>query len=1594
MGFRVVDIFFRQTWALAKKTLLIVVVRRWNTTLIRAVLLPVAFMVLLANLKNFLAPSNGYGIGSRLPVQSLVSNVPQNEKLVFVQTPGLGSDVFTVVEKLSVPLRAANKTLVYLTQVEDLITTCKESLQGVSDCFAAVVFNDSPLTTGNSGIWNYTIRTDSALDGSTFHVNQQNNDQQRVILPLQVAIDNAITNSSIIPNEYMFTTISQSTASDNVRKLYQGLIISTYGIVFFITTVSSIYHLAGMISTDRESGMTQLIDAMGGSAASRICSYILAFNIVYLPSWIVIGILYGIEVYPKSNMAISIFWQVFTGMALTSATVFAAMFFNRAQLSGVYCTVGFLIIGVIGMIIDRGTPPTAVVAVLSLIFPSMNYIFFSGFISRYERQDLATDLVHAPKATSDQNSTSSVNGLELFVFLWIQILVYPVLAYFAEKVIHGASSRNRTTGIRPGTEDSMNVIEILGLSKIYRPRLLKRWFSLGKVSDVIAVSSLDLVAVKGHILCLLGANGSGKTTTLDMIGGLQNLTQGSIHINVLPSQIGICPQRNVLWDELTVEEHVHLWNEIKSSHDDKSALESLIEACDLSLKKNARSETLSGGQKRKLQLACMYVGGSSVCLMDEVSSGLDPLSRRVIWNIILAERSKRTVILTTHFLDEADVLSDHIAIMSHGHLKCEGSSVDLKTRLGGGYEVHLPGIPNGPDLKFPTRCYKGETVYNTTDSSEAAILLSSLESEGYTNVFVNGPTVENVFLQVVQDSPDNHSAFHGPHEKFNTQITESSLNDSDMKLSSGQDISFFRQTQILFHKRFTVLMRNWLPYLIALVMPIAVTPGVQSLLQGYNAPQCSGVSVVDPNKAQPINIMYDAQQTGNLQLVAGPDAINETLYKVVTQFPVGYGLNFSNYTNQFLFEDSFASFQHHVAALFTNVTPGALYMMPGSTPTYAYAGDFGILSAMLMQNLWTQIRSGLRVAVYNTPFDSLYSVGAGNSIQYIVYCCLAYAVYPAFFALYPTREKLHKVRALQYSNGVRAAPLWFAYALFDFLIVLPIAAVCTAVISQQAKWWFGAAYLFPVLALYGLASILFVYAVSLVASSQLAAFAFAAGTQAVMFLLSLMAFILTENYIPTGQLQMAVDAITFALNIIFPVGNVTRSFIVGFNLYQVNCRNNQYISSGGSIYAYGGSILYLCIQIFVLFGLILLLEGGYFPRFFRRAHLADDTEHETHFVADDVEHEGKRVEESDSDFLRVLHLTKRFGSNVAVDNVSFGVSPGEIFALLGPNGAGKSTLINMMRGELLPNHGTVLLEGEDIVKNMRSARQYLGLCPQFDALDLMTTREHLEFYARAKGVETVAQDVDAVIGKVGLEEYGNRLASELSGGNKRKLSLAIALIGNPTVLILDEPSSSMDAASKRIMWKTLTEVTTGRSLILTTHSMEEADALATRAGIIATRLLALGTTDYLRKKYGNVYHIHLSLKTAPISTAKEMEMVKEWISRFLVGVKFESHGSNHGQIRFSVPVGFRERELDDFQDPSEKPRSVVATRVDVGKQGSGIGALFSLLEANKEILGLEFYSVGATTLDQVFLNVVTDNNVREEGYVITQRKRGRKWLCF
>jgi ATP-binding cassette subfamily A (ABC1) protein 3 len=244
------------------------------------------------------------------------------------------------------------------------------------------------------------------------------------------------------------------------------------------------------------------------------------------------------ELFRTSSIAISIFWQILVGWAITSAAVFSAMFFDKARVSGIWSVVGFLIVALCGQLMDWGSPKTATVAAMSFLFPSMNYIFFTGYMCRYEEQGLPTDMLRAAQTTHEEASTSRVPGIVLWLFLVLQILIYPLLAIFAERWTHGSRSKNRTVGITNDTQINSPAIKISGLTMVYPPTFWKKWFTWGKKANVVAVRNLDLIAHRGQILCLLGANGSGKTTTLDMIGGLQRLTSGTIHINAAPSEIG------------------------------------------------------------------------------------------------------------------------------------------------------------------------------------------------------------------------------------------------------------------------------------------------------------------------------------------------------------------------------------------------------------------------------------------------------------------------------------------------------------------------------------------------------------------------------------------------------------------------------------------------------------------------------------------------------------------------------------------------------------------------------------------------------------------------------------------------------------------------------------------------------------------------------------------------------------------------------------------------------------------------------------------------------------------------------------------------
>ena len=1388
---------------------------------------------------------------------------------------------------------------------------------------------------------------------------------------------------------------------------YMHTVINFLAAAILVGIIPVTYHLTGMIAMERESGMSQLIDCMMPNVARwqpqalRFLAAHLALDLVYGPAWVITGAILKIGAFSRTSMGITIATQVLMGLSLSSFSIFIASFFKRAQLSGISALILCLLLGVITQFTT--TTRDGAVIILSLFFPPMNYVYLIIFMARWESQNQPTDLVRAAP-----DSPWTVPGMVFWLFLIVQILLYPILGSLVDHLQDGTVFRGYLTTREDNSSSS--AVSLRRLTKLYETNHLYGivcWFFGIRRRKVLAVDGLSLDIPKGQVTMLLGENGSGKSTTLDAISGLIAVTDGRIILDYGRDgrTFGLCPQKNVLWDSLTVKEHVTIFNKLKTVVGTESGdhhVSKLMEDCDLETKADAYAGSLSGGQRRRLQLAMMFAGDSSICCVDEVSSGLDPISRRKIWNTILAHRGTCTIMLTTHYLDEADMFADHVIILSKGVLKAQGSSIELKHQLGSGYQMHVheyPGSGKVDDLKIGSISKQtglDGIIYRVKDSTEAAQLVTTLERRGITKYRVRGPTIEDAFLKAtehadstttdnlgLQECHYNKCSTGGPYfasdkDKMDKHACTNVGKNQTLQLETGRPVGIIRQASVMFIKRTMILRRNVLPHLAALAIPVIAAGLVTMFLGGISESQCSqSLSLSDPS------ILLGAAIPNKESLRSSNRISINTLQPDSNHSSYRSSTNRRHERMQVV--DSYEELRHYINQNTSRISPGLLYL--GNTsipPTFAWKADKGNMAfPAMVHNSLNKILTNVPINFEFQVFDVPQLPNVSSILQFVSYFNLAMTVYPALFTLYPTSEKLSGVRALHYSSGVRSLALWLAYLAFDFCISLVASIIIIVIFRYASAIWYELGYLFVVFLLYGVCSTLLAYIVSRFARSKLAAFAISAGLQSVMYLIYLVAYVAALTYSSTSQIDYYINVAHFTIALVSPIGSLTRSMFITLNAFSILCRGTEVASQPGEMTIYGGPILYLALQSLLLLFVLIWLDRGVGIYSLRnrststaRAGVAkEDEECAYRKVAKSC---GRRI--SADDGLHVLHLTKVFGKNRAVDDVSFDVAREEVFALLGPNGAGKTTTIALIQGqmELSREAGDVFVDTISMRNHRAAARRRLGVCPQYDALDDMTVLEHLWLYACIRGVPNVEHNVSEVLRAVGLNEFDQRMAKQLSGGNKRKLSLGIALIGNQPALVLDEPSAGMDATAKRVMWKTLRSVQSDKSILLTTHSMEEADALANRAGIIAGRMLAIGTTEHLCHKYGNMYHVHLEHWQGPHTSDSDVENMRQWISTMFPGAVIEQQNNNihHGQIRFSVPATMMRSDNSHMENMASSSAAGVQigeewqTGVEDDRTGMRADELFSCLERMKSMVGVRYYSVNQDTLDQVFLRIV------------------------
>ncbi|XP_072542326.1 glucosylceramide transporter ABCA12 [Salminus brasiliensis] len=694
---------------------------------------------------------------------------------------------------------------------------------------------------------------------------------------------------------------------------YLNSISFAFPLVLMIAWVLFIANFVKKLVHERELRLHEYMKMMGVNPVSHFFAWFIESAVFVLVTIVILTIILKTGgVLPKSDGFVLFIYLCDYGLSILAISFLVSSFFDKTNIAGlsgslIYVISFFPFIVVMSM---EETLSLSAKSVLSLFSPTC-FSYASQYISRYEKQEEGiqwSNMYISPVA----GDTSSFGWLcwlllidSLIYFLlgaYIRMVFpgkygipapwyFPVLPSFwndlcgccsgaPRKVGRGLlfsnmmqdtqrGSKDKGKGTQAfhtqGDEEFSNLpvgVSLQGLTKTYGSRK--------------AIENLNLSFYEGHVTSLLGHNGAGKTTTMSLLTGLFAPSSGSIEvygkdmqafIDDVRKELGVCMQYDVHFDHLTAKEHLMLYGQIKAPHWTKQELQQqvrkILEETGMYAHRHKRVGTLSGGMKRKLSISIAFIGGSRLVVLDEPTTGVDPCSRRSIWEIILQHKQERTIILSTHHLDEAEVLSDRIAFLERGGLKCCGSPYYLKDKLAQGYNLTLTKKVQPPDSeeKFDSEEVKafilshmpearqkdgevGDVVYclpaySSQNASAYRSLLTSLDrnldSLQLGCYGISDTTLEEVFLQLtrddleqVEDRPctvsESVQEMAASRDSLQDDINSSMYFGEKASLTGNSTVSGFaltaQQVMAILVKRFHHSRRDWKGLISQVLLPV------------------------------------------------------------------------------------------------------------------------------------------------------------------------------------------------------------------------------------------------------------------------------------------------------------------------------------------------------------------------------------------------------------------------------------------------------------------------------------------------------------------------------------------------------------------------------------------------------------------------------------------------------------------------------------------------------------------------------------------------------------------------------------------------------
>uniref|UniRef100_A0A4W5LIR1 ABC transporter domain-containing protein n=1 Tax=Hucho hucho TaxID=62062 RepID=A0A4W5LIR1_9TELE len=1274
--------------------------------------------------------------------------------------------------------------------------------------------------------------------------------------------------------------------------------------------------------------------------------------------------------------------------------------------------------------------------------------------AKYEEQGIGIQWSNIAQNPEDGDRYSFIVSI---IMMLVDALIYWLLTWYIENVFPGQYGIAKpwyfpfTASYWCGTSPAIRYIFLFFKDYLEKPPLnmkagvsIRNLVKIYKTGEKLAVDGLTVDFYENHITSFLGHNGAGKTTTMSILTGLFAPTSGTALINgydirtdmdTIRKHLGMCPQHNVLFNDLTVEEHIYFYSRLKGRSRDevKSEMDQMIKDVGLPHKRKEFAKNLSGGMQRKLSVAIAFVGGSNIVILDEPTAGVDPYARRGIWELLLKYKQGRTIILSTHHMDEADILGDRIAIISHGKMCCYGSSLFLKKYFGSGYYLTLvkagdeqmtnqcTGVEqrqvkevNRGECTVPVKCLDTSTVvcrhvpeavflesigqeityilpYGGAKDGTFALLFKELDLKmadiGVTNYGISDTTLEEIFLKVAEDTgvdveiPDWQMVTDSLHTilfyRKRTVVMQTfcmpsildvervaNVNGKGSSVITGWEL-IRRQFLALFIKRFHHARRSRkgliaqviLPAVFVclslifsvIVPPFAEYPNLELQPWMYGLPQTTFYSNDGPPNNTEVarvadslvnNPGFGTRCMANNPIPNLPCVPNDSKWFTPTVDPS--------------ISDIFINGNWSMANPSPNCqcsTPQKTIMLPDCPP-----GAGGLPPPQRTQNTTDRLQdmTGRNMTDF---LLKTYKEAGRKRYFYLFDILVIYQYYPVFI--------LHSPMSI---NHLSCLQVWFYnqawHGIVSFLNVannailrgnLPtghdpreygISAsshplnLTKAQLSYQAMAATSTDVVVSICVIFAMSFIPASFVLFLIQErvSKAKHLQFVSGVNPTVYWVANFAWDICNYIVPCliviiiflcfqQKAYVSLPNLPALILLLLMYGwSITpmmypASFIfnVPSTAYVVLTCINLFIGINGSVATFVME-LFTDDNISKINGIVkqvLLI----FPHFCLGRGLIDMGKNQAMATLYESFGEDRYQDPLSWDMV---------GKNLCAMAIQ-----GVCFGLLGINGAGKTTTFKMLTGDISISGGEAFLNGYSIRTEMRDVHQNMGYCPQFDALnDLLTGREHLEFYARLRGVpeNEVPMVAEWGIQKLGLVKYSNKSAGTYSGGNKRKLSTAMALIGCPPVVFLDEPTTGMDPKARRFLWDCiLSVIKEGRSVILTSHSMEECEALCTRMAIMVNgQFKCLGSIQHLKSRFGDGYTVIVKVGGSPPALGPVEEFVHE---TFPGSVLKEKH---HNTLQYQLP-----------------------------HSEGALASIFSHFTTHQQRLGVEDYSVSQTTLDQV-----------------------------